>query len=229
MHLVSYQIDFLICYYSHTMRKKLIINADDFGYSPGVNKGIIEAHTNGVVTSTSVIVDSIAAQEAATLGDFPNLSVGLHLALQNPSNAASELRDQVAKFKAITGELPDHIDVHKVSQHSPELDAVLRAYSQQYSTPIRRQGFAKFIGSYFAPSEGNTSSTELLKQAIDQATDEYNEIMCHVGYCDQYLLEHSSYNRPRELELQTMCSPEIKQYIAEKDLELANWQAVGYE
>ncbi len=50
------------------MRKRyLIVNADDFGYSYGINKGIIEAHTKGIVTSTSVMVDSIAAHEAVNL------------------------------------------------------------------------------------------------------------------------------------------------------------------
>ena len=36
--------------------KKLIINADDFGYTPGVTAGIIEAHKRGIVTSTTALV-----------------------------------------------------------------------------------------------------------------------------------------------------------------------------
>ena len=47
----------------------LIVNADDFGYSFSINKGIIEAHTKGIVTSTSVMVDAIAAKEAKDLVD----------------------------------------------------------------------------------------------------------------------------------------------------------------
>jgi predicted glycoside hydrolase/deacetylase ChbG (UPF0249 family) len=45
----------------------LLVNADDFGYSFSVNKGIIEAHTKGIVTSTSVMVDALKlAKKQAT-------------------------------------------------------------------------------------------------------------------------------------------------------------------
>ncbi len=39
------------------MKKKLIVNADDFGLSPGVNKGIIEAYLNGILSSTTLMVN----------------------------------------------------------------------------------------------------------------------------------------------------------------------------
>ena len=62
--------------------KFLIINADDFGYSHSINKGIIEAIENGTVTSTSVMVDAIASDEAKDLTKYPDLSVGLHFELK---------------------------------------------------------------------------------------------------------------------------------------------------
>lgn len=46
----------------------LIVNADDFGQSPGVNRGIIEAHEHGIVTSASLMVRWPAATEAAAYG-----------------------------------------------------------------------------------------------------------------------------------------------------------------
>src|SRR5204863_697475 len=58
----------------------LIVNADDFGLSPGVNRGIIEAHENGIVTSASLMVRWPAAQEAAAYAlASPRLGLGLHL------------------------------------------------------------------------------------------------------------------------------------------------------
>ena len=45
----------------------LVVNADDFGQSEGVNRGIIEAHTNGIVTSASLMVRWPAAREASAL------------------------------------------------------------------------------------------------------------------------------------------------------------------
>jgi len=62
------------------MLRKLIVNADDFGRSPGVSRGILEAHRTGIVTSTSVMINQpgIEEQLAQALA-HPNLGVGLHL------------------------------------------------------------------------------------------------------------------------------------------------------
>lgn len=60
----------------------LIINADDFGYSSAVNRAVIQAHTQGVLTSASLMMNEAAADEAVTLAQaHPSLAVGLHLAL----------------------------------------------------------------------------------------------------------------------------------------------------
>jgi len=62
--------------------KELIINADDFGLSPGANRGIIEAWQRGILTSTSLMVRGAAFEEAAELAKaHPGLQVGLHLTL----------------------------------------------------------------------------------------------------------------------------------------------------
>jgi len=63
-------------------RRTVIVNADDFGASTGINAGIVEAHAHGIVTSTSLMVTGRAAREAAALAHVhPGLSVGLHLDL----------------------------------------------------------------------------------------------------------------------------------------------------
>jgi predicted glycoside hydrolase/deacetylase ChbG (UPF0249 family) len=61
---------------------QLIVNADDFGQTAGVSRGIVRAHREGVVTSTSVLgnCDDLAGA-AALLADSPGLGVGVHLAL----------------------------------------------------------------------------------------------------------------------------------------------------
>ncbi|UOQ94545.1 chitin disaccharide deacetylase [Halobacillus shinanisalinarum] len=64
------------------MRKKLIINADDFGYSRGINFGIIDAHHNGVLTSTTLMTNMPGASHAYQLAnETPTLGVGIHLTL----------------------------------------------------------------------------------------------------------------------------------------------------
>src|ERR1044072_1800971 len=58
----------------------LIVNADDFGLSDAVNKGIVEAHEDGVVTSTSLMARRPAAAQAVGLArGLPSLAVGLHV------------------------------------------------------------------------------------------------------------------------------------------------------
>lgn len=62
--------------------KKLIVNADDFGYSRGVNYGIIDSHQLGILTSTTFMANMPGADHAAALAkQFPNLGVGVHLVL----------------------------------------------------------------------------------------------------------------------------------------------------
>src|SRR5215469_1414329 len=62
--------------------RHLIVNADDFGQSRGVNRGIITAHEHGIVTSASLMVRWPAAAEAAAYArSHPALSLGLHFDL----------------------------------------------------------------------------------------------------------------------------------------------------
>lgn len=63
-------------------RRFIIINGDDFGFSSGVNRAIIEAHERGVLTSTSLMVTAQAFDEAVAQAlAHPDLAVGLHLVL----------------------------------------------------------------------------------------------------------------------------------------------------
>jgi chitin disaccharide deacetylase len=75
----------------------LVINADDLGFAPGVNRGIFEAHAAGTVTSASMIVTAPAFAEAAerVQRDAPRLGVGLHLNLVTgaPLSSAPSLVD----------------------------------------------------------------------------------------------------------------------------------------
>jgi predicted glycoside hydrolase/deacetylase ChbG (UPF0249 family) len=62
--------------------RRLIINADDFGFTSGVNKAIAEAHLHGVVTSTTLMANGKSFAGAVDLAlSMPNLSVGCHVVL----------------------------------------------------------------------------------------------------------------------------------------------------
>jgi hopanoid biosynthesis associated protein HpnK len=62
--------------------KQLIVNADDLGLTPAVNRGVVRAFQDGIVTSASLLVTGSAFEEAVVLArQNPELDVGLHLAL----------------------------------------------------------------------------------------------------------------------------------------------------
>jgi hopanoid biosynthesis associated protein HpnK len=62
--------------------KRLIVNADDFGMTHGVNRGIIEASGKGIVSAASIMVTGQAFEEAVALArENPKLDIGLHLSL----------------------------------------------------------------------------------------------------------------------------------------------------
>ena len=70
------------------LKRRLIINADDFGLTSGVNRGILESHTNGVVTSTTLMACGAKFDEAVALAkEAPRLSVGCHAVLVDGSPA----------------------------------------------------------------------------------------------------------------------------------------------
>ncbi len=60
--------------------RRLIVNADDFGFTSGVNRAIVEAHSHGIVTSSTLMANGPAFAEAAQLAlTVPKLSVGCHV------------------------------------------------------------------------------------------------------------------------------------------------------
>ena len=69
---------------------KVIFNADDFGISPGVNQAIFRAHTEGILNSTSLMINQQFANEAISLAKrMPDLMIGLHINLTNEKSATN--------------------------------------------------------------------------------------------------------------------------------------------
>ena len=112
--------------------KNLIVNADDLGWTEGVNRGIVEAHRKGLVTSTSLLANGRAF--AAALGisrSNPELGIGVHLNLSDgpPSAPANEVRGLLGK----SGELEDAADrlLMKIAGRSLRVDEVEREWDAQ--------------------------------------------------------------------------------------------------
>jgi predicted glycoside hydrolase/deacetylase ChbG (UPF0249 family) len=87
---------------------KLIVNADDFGISEAVNRGIVDAHDRGIVTSTSLMATGSAFEHAVELArSRPRLAVGVHLTLteQRPLTPALGLVTADGTFPPHTAQL----------------------------------------------------------------------------------------------------------------------------
>ncbi|NDJ52642.1 MAG: ChbG/HpnK family deacetylase, partial [Chloroflexi bacterium] len=89
----------------NTTLRQLIVNADDYGYSAEVSRGILECHLNGIVTSTSVMINMPAAEQAvaSALENAPKLGLGLHLNLVtgkplSPQDRIPDLVDGDGRF-----------------------------------------------------------------------------------------------------------------------------------
>ncbi|HET7293031.1 MAG TPA: ChbG/HpnK family deacetylase [Vicinamibacteria bacterium] len=105
--------------------KRLIVNADDFGRTPGVNRGIAQAHDRGIVTSATLMVAHPAAAEAATLARArAGLGVGLHVALTGGSPVMPPA--QVPTLVDESGRLPAKAEGLQRA-HPRELLAEMRA------------------------------------------------------------------------------------------------------
>ena len=115
--------------------RRLIVNADDFGFTAGINRGIVEAHTRGIVTSSTLMANGRALEDAVRLAKtVPALSVGCHVVLIDgepvldakrlPSltsrrSSRARFRDGVKTFatRALTGRLdPDEIEAEASAQ-----------------------------------------------------------------------------------------------------------------
>lgn len=132
--------------------KILTVNADDFGFTRDVNAGIIEAHTRGILTSTTLMANGAAFEDAVRqAAAHPTLDVGAHLTLVGgcsvadperplPATTSELVRAVLARRIDVEGELdaqirkilgsgirPTHFDTHK---HTHLLPAVLRAVAK---------------------------------------------------------------------------------------------------
>ncbi len=139
--------------------KRLIVNADDFGFTRGVNAGIVRAHRDGILTATTLMAYGPAFDDAVELAhDAPGLDVGCHLTLvgapRYPATVSElliamarrridvyrEMREQVERILA-AGIRPTHIDTHKHTHLLPAvLDGVVRI-SQEFGIVWVRRPF----------------------------------------------------------------------------------------
>jgi len=150
---------------------RLIVNADDFGLTPGVSAGILAAHRHGIVTSTTALVTAALDREQAAAARDSTLGIGLHVNLtlgapltrgrslvdgagrfvRDARHAAAradagevraEVEAQLARFRRLFGRTPTHLDTHHhVGLHPPVREVVL-GLASALRVPVRSQSEA---------------------------------------------------------------------------------------
>src|SRR5437867_4464555 len=141
-------------------RRLLIVNADDFGMADDINRGIVEAHVHGIVTSTSLLTTWPGAEAAARLAaGYPELSVGLHVDLDGiePIGASrrsldavgEEIERQLGIFRRLMGRLPTHIDSHHHVHLRFNVARVFLDISERYGFPLRGFSRVMYIGGFY--------------------------------------------------------------------------------
>ncbi|CAA9578740.1 Cellobiose phosphotransferase system YdjC-like protein [uncultured Synechococcales cyanobacterium] len=219
--------------------KYCIVNGDDFGASRGINRGIVEAYCHGVLTSTSLMVNMPASEEAAILSrGLPELSVGLHvnfttedgepvIDLTAPDKCRTELHRQLERFQDLMGCLPTHLDSHHNIHRSPQLLPHFLDLAQQYRLPLREHSPVHYFPSFYGQWDGETHleqiSVESLVQMLEAEFREgLTELSCHPGYVEPDFL--STYAIEREAELQTLCSSIVKTKLVELQIQLIGFR-----
>ena len=210
--------------------KLLIVTADDFGITRGVNHGVVEAHRDGILTSASLLVNRPAAEQAATLGRaYPALSIGLHLELDpcGPVGVPTGLERQLARFVQLVGTAPTHVDSHHDVHRDPRVLPHVRAWAQRLGVPVRGYSsvrhFSKFYGQWGGETHLEQISVDGLLRLLDaELSPGVTELTCHPGYVDEGLT--SSYTVEREAELRTLCDRRARQALAERGISLAGFR-----
>jgi predicted glycoside hydrolase/deacetylase ChbG (UPF0249 family) len=201
--------------------KLLVINADDLGYDPEIDRGILEAHARGLVTSATAMVETPFAR--AALAAVPaTLGVGLHAVLApglSSREAEVALRAQLARFEDLRGAAPTHLDSHKHAHAAPAvLDAYaavaldrglpVRAIDASMRAVLRARGVVtadRFLGdAALRPAW----TEEALLSALARLEEGATEIMAHPGFSPRHA--RTSFGREREVELAALCSARVR-------------------
>lgn len=218
--------------------RHLIVNADDFGASTGINRGIIESHTQGILTSTSMMVTGNALDEAVEMSrQHPHLAIGLHFDVWGEDEREFDLGDHVAlreeffrqldAFFKVMERPPTHIDSHKHAHRQTGMLPLFQEWTASLGVPLRDDGGVKFVGGFYAQWEHGVTELDyvgvpfLLKMLREEVLPGWTEISCHPGYRSPDF--DSIYLAEREAEVVTLTDPRIMTFIRDSGIRLASF------
>jgi predicted glycoside hydrolase/deacetylase ChbG (UPF0249 family) len=226
--------------------KYLIVNADDFGQSSGVNHGILKAYRRGIVTSASLMVRWPAAAEASAYArEHPSLSVGLHVDLGEqvfragewvplytvvPAQETNAIRDEISHqldvFHHLMGHGPTHLDSHQHVHLREPVRSLLVEVAQRFGIPLRHCSPAIcYRGSFYGQTaEGaplpQVISVNGLIRILETLPAGCTELGCHPAErCDL----DTMYGHERLKELRVLCNPKVRAAITAMGITLCSF------
>jgi len=231
----------------------LIVNADDFGLSPGANEGVAAAHERGILTSASLMVRWPAAAEAAAYARLhPQLSIGLHLdlgewtfkdeswqlayqvvPLENAEAIAQEISRQFEQFNALMGREPTHLDSHQHVHESEPVRALCLKAANERNIVLRNTGSAiGYSGQFYGQSNKGHPypegiSVESLIKVIKQLPEGITELGCHPAVRSDM---EGMYRAERLIECESLCHPAVRAAVTAENISLrsfSTWRNPG--
>jgi predicted glycoside hydrolase/deacetylase ChbG (UPF0249 family) len=213
--------------------KYLIVNADDFGQSHGINQGIISACRDGIVTSASLMVSWPAAAEAAAYArGNPTLSLGLHIdlgeqilrdgewvplytvvSLESEPAVRDEIYRQIDAFDRLVGDPPTHLDSHQHVHLREPARAILLEIARRLGVPLRScSPEVRYCGSFYGQADDGTPlpgviSVDGLVGILETLPPGCTELACHPA-SERDL--QTLYSQERLEELKVLCDPRVR-------------------
>jgi predicted glycoside hydrolase/deacetylase ChbG (UPF0249 family) len=229
--------------------RRLIVNADDFGRSHGINRGVFAAHDNGIVTSASLMVRWPAARDAVAYACRATaLGLGLHLDLAewiyadgewepvyevvdccDRDAVLAEVWRQVERFDQLYGSYPTHLDSHQhVHRSEPVRSAVLEV-AAELGVVVRAEDRGVVYCGDFHGQSGRAETVldaitpEALFNIVAALGPGTTELACHPGLDDE---SGSVYGRERDEEVAVLCNPAVRAAIEDRGISLTSFRGV---
>jgi len=229
--------------------KRLIVNADDFGRTEAVNKGVVQAHEKGIVTSASLMVRWPAAEEAARIAaQQESLGLGIHIdlgewckvgeawevvyeivPLSDRDAVAAEVANQLGRFHKLLGRSPTHIDSHQHVHRSEPVAAVLSDFGRRLRIPVRGTSpKIRYCGDFYGQSHDGSPypegiTVDSLLAIMETLEPGVTELSCHPGLETD---PDSTYGEERVVELRALCDPRLRHALALHEISLTSYRTL---
>jgi len=229
-----------------TLRRTLIVNADDFGLDPGINRGVARGHEEGIVTSATLMVRAPAAVEAASYARaHPRLDLGLHVdlgewvyrdeawvaryevvSLEDADAVGAEVRRQLESFRSLVGREPTQLDSHQHVHKREPARSLLKEVADGLGVPLRHESpDIRYCGAFYGQTtEGlplpDAITAGHLVEILKGLDPGVTELACHPG---DGVEPPVAYNHERARELEALCAPEVRDAVVTLGIELSTF------